>query len=97
MGAGGGCVGLVDDGASAMMNPAGLSRIRQPTVGLGAMGAIERFDDLPDLYWDTNRDGVIDDRDAPLEYDANVDDAVGFHFFAGRNVGGKFGIGAAGC
>ncbi len=93
MGMGGGGIGLVDDGNAARINPAGLGFVDQPTVGLGVTSAFHRFDPIPDLYWDTNRDGVLDDRDAALEFPSAVDDAAGFQVYAGRNIGGKFGIG----
>lgn len=96
MGMGGGGIALVDDGPSAMINPAGLSRMRQPSAGIGLSAAIERFADVPPLWWDTNRDGSIDANDPPLDYDAGVDDAIGAHFFFGRHVGQKFGLGIAG-
>jgi len=93
MGMGGGGVGLVDDGNAARLNPAGLGFVNQPVVGLGISSAFHNLEEVPDLWWDTNRDGVIDDRDAPLDFPVAVDDAAGFHIFAGRNVGGKFGLG----
>lgn len=93
MGAGGGGVAWVEDGSAARMNPAGLHRVRQPVAGVGYALAHERFLPVPPLYWDTNRDGSLDERDAPLEYDPGVDDASGFTLFAGKQVGGKFGIG----
>jgi len=96
MGMGGGGVAYVDDGPSAMINPAGLSRMRQPSAGLGISAAIESFKDVPDLWWDTNRDGSTDANDPPLVYDTGVDDAIGMHFFFGRHIGEKFGIGIAG-
>jgi long-subunit fatty acid transport protein len=95
IGMGGGGVAAVEDGAAALVNPAGLYRIRRPTVAMGISGAFERFDEIPELYWDTNRDGRIDDTDAPLQYSADVDDAVGLHISAGKNVGGKFALGAS--
>lgn len=93
---GGGGVAIVDDGAAALVNPAGLFQIRRPTVSLGLSGAYDHFDAVPDLYWDTNRDGVIDANDPPLHYSAAVDNAVGLHFSAGRNIGGKFALGVNG-
>jgi long-subunit fatty acid transport protein len=93
IGMGGGGVAVVEDGAAALVNPAGLYRIRRPTVAVGVSLVHDNFDPVPALYWDTNRDGTVDDRDPPLAYDAGVADAFGFHFSAGRNIGGKFALG----
>ena len=93
MGSGGGGVAMVENGAAAHLNPAGLGRIRRPTATMGVSTALTRFRTLPDLYWDTNRDGVLDERDEPLAYSPNVRNATGFHITAGRNIGGKFGLG----
>ncbi len=92
-GMGGGGVAVVDDGTSAMLNPAGLSRIRRPTAGVGVQAAFPRFEPVDDVWWDTNRDGVVDDRDPPLQIDANPDDATSLQLHLGRHVGGKFGLG----
>lgn len=93
MGMGGAGIALVDDAAAATMNPAGLSQVRQPHAGLGFSAAWSHFDDVSDLYWDTNRDGVIDSQDPPLQYDTDVDPAYGVHLFLARHLGGKFGLG----
>ena len=53
----------------------------------------ESFAELPSLWWDTNRDGVVDERDTPLDVSSDVDDAAGFNLHVARQVGGKFGIG----
>ncbi|MEZ4319837.1 MAG: hypothetical protein R3F61_20160 [Myxococcota bacterium] len=92
-GAGGGGIALVDDGTAAYLNPAGLFYVRRPHAGIGFGVAKHRFEDVPGLWWDTNRDGTLDARDAPLEVKASPADATGLHIEAGRNVGGKFGIG----
>lgn len=93
MGAGGGGVAIVDDGTAALLNPAGLSRIRRPTAAVGYGAAAFRFAEPPALYWDTNRDGEIDERDPPLQYSASPPPAAGVQLAVGRHVGGKFGIG----
>lgn len=92
-GMGGGGVALVEDGTAAYQNPAGLGRVRQPQAAMGVILAKESLAPLPPLWWDTNRDGVIDERDEPLRVSADVDDAAGFNLHAARQVGGKFGLG----
>lgn len=93
---GGGGVAIVEDGASAHTNPAGLYRIRRPTVSAGIALAMAEFEPVPELWWDTNRDGAVDENDDPLVFSPDVDDALGVHFSAGRNIGGKFAIGLSG-
>lgn len=95
MGAGGGGVAIAGDGAAARLNPAGLNRIERPTIAIGLSSAMHDFYPSPDLWWDTNRDGLIDYKDDPLVYDVNPEPALGLHLHGGRNVGGKFGIGLA--
>lgn len=92
-GAGGGGVAVVEDGSAAFVNPAGLSRVRRPTAAIGYVQGWPRFAPVPALYWDTNRDGLVDDRDTPLQFDANPAPMGGFQVQASRNVGGKFGVG----
>lgn len=92
-GMGGGGVGLVDDGTAALLNPAGLSKVRRPTAGIGFVVGVPRFDAVPPLWWDTNRDGVVDDRDPPLLFDATPPTIRGVQLQASRHVGGKFGLG----
>ena len=86
-------VAKVGDGSSALFNPAGLSQVRQPTAAVGALGAIHRFSQPPPLWWDTNRDGTVDDRDSGLTLDINPDPAVGVEVQMARQMGGKFGLG----
>lgn len=93
---GGGGVAIVGDGAAAHTNPAGLFMIRRPTVTLGFSLATAEFEPVPALWWDTNRDGAVDELDPPLDFQPRVDDAVGLHFSMGRNIGGKFGVGLSG-
>ena len=94
-GAGGGGVAVVEDGTAAYLNPAGLSRIRRPTAGLGIQAAFPKFRPIPPLYWDTNRDGVVDERDPALNYSAQPDNTTAIQLHIGRHIGGKFGLGLA--
>jgi hypothetical protein len=86
-------VALVDDGAAPLFNPAGLARVRQPTAAIGMLGGFHNLKQPPPLWWDTNRDGSVDDRDDPLQLDINPDPAVGFEVQAARQIGKKFGLG----
>jgi hypothetical protein len=93
MGAGGGGVAMVEDGTAAWLNPAGLSRIRTPNLSVGVLAGQDRLREVPDLWWDTNRDGVLDERDPPLDWSVDVDDLAGLQVHLGRQIGGKFGVG----
>lgn len=95
-GMGGGGVAVVDDGTSALVNPAGLSRIRRPAAGIGVQAVFPKFAPVPDLWWDTNRDGTVDERDPPLQYSADPDPITAIQLHVGRHVGGKFGLGLVG-
>lgn len=86
-------VALVDDGAAPLFNPAGLARVRQPTAAVGILGGFHSLDQPPPLWWDTNRDGSVDERDELLEMNINPDPAVGFEVQMARQIGGKFGLG----
>ncbi|MCB9688886.1 MAG: outer membrane protein transport protein [Alphaproteobacteria bacterium] len=92
-GAGGGGVAVVEDGTAALLNPAGLSRVRRPTASVGYLYGWPRFEATPELWWDTNRDGLVDENDPPLAFDANPPQMGGVQASASRNVGGKFGVG----
>jgi len=90
---GGGGVAHVDDGAATTLNPAGLSQIRRPSFKIGALWAHQTFAAPPPLWWDTNRDGVVDEGDPNLQLGDGVDDVSGFQLSVGRQVGSRFGIG----
>lgn len=94
MGAGGGGVAMVQDGTAAWLNPAGLGRIRRPNAKIGFVAGFDNFKPVPDLYWDTNRDGSLDHRDDPLPWDVGVEPIRGLQLSVGRQIGGKFGLGA---
>ncbi len=67
MGRAQGGVAYTEDAGAVFLNPAGLANMSQPSAVLG--GGLIRldFDDLPPVYWDTNRDGRIDEYDTPLD------------------------------
>lgn len=92
-GMGGGGVAVVDDGTASMLNPAGLARIRRPLAGIAVQSAHPNFAEVPELWWDTNRDGVVDENDPPLQYSADPRSVTSLQIHLGRHVGGKFGLG----
>ncbi len=92
-GAGAAGVAVVEDGAAAALNPAGLARIRRPTAGIGFTLVDPTVRPIPPLWWDTNRDGLTDENDEPLNWDAGFDSVLGVQVQAARPLGGKFGLG----
>ena len=94
MGRGNGGISLSGDAGSALLNPAALAGHEKSQVLVGY--ALVRFDfeEVPPLYWDTNRDGIIDDTDAPLEL-GSVDKGDGLMLGIRRPIGQRFGFGAS--
>jgi hypothetical protein len=94
MGSGGGGVAMVEDGTASWLNPGGLGRIRRPTASIGFVGSFTQLRASPDLWWDTNRDGVLDGRDPPLPWSTSFEPIQALQLSVGRQIGGKFGFGA---
>jgi len=93
MGRAGGGV-AVDDGAeNVLLNPAALAGRVVPELSLGFLGAEMQFSDLPPLTWDTNRNGLLDEGDAPLELDARYDPVQAVIIGATRPIGPTIGVG----
>jgi hypothetical protein len=95
-GRGAGGLGLADDVTDVFLNPAGLARLDGHKVAAGFTFYRMGFDEIPDLAWDTNRDGLIDEHDSPLELSTNYGRADGFSFGLGRSIGDRFGLAIAG-
>jgi hypothetical protein len=96
MGRGSGGMGLVDSPAGVFLNPAGLVRLGGPQVQVGYGLYRMTFDPIPEIAWDTNQDGLLDDHDVPLSVGTGYGRADGFSFGLGRTLGDRFGIGLAG-
>lgn len=95
MGRGGGGVAHVGDGAAAMMNPSGLWRVRRPEVSLGFSAGLPELQAPPPVWWDTNQDGVVDERDPPLQLDGQVEPMWGLHASLARHIGSRVGFGVS--
>ena len=93
MGRGGGGMALADGPEAAFLNPAGLAALRAPRFELGA--ALLRTDlrPVPALWWDTNRDGLLDVADDPLRVEVNARPADFVRLGIARPVGRRFGMG----
>jgi hypothetical protein len=77
-------------------NPASLVAMSglQASVGYGFYRS--EFDPWPELYWDTNVDGRIDDTDVGLDVQPDVSRDDGLSFAIGRPIGERFGLAVAG-
>lgn len=96
MGRGGGGVARVDDSTGVFVNPAGLARMESADLTVGYHLMRMRFAELPEVRWDTNRDGWLDEADAPLQPDTSYGNADGVQISIGRPIGRRLGIGIAG-
>ncbi|MDP2311601.1 MAG: hypothetical protein Q8P41_01750 [Pseudomonadota bacterium] len=93
MGRAGGGV-AVDDGAeNVLLNPAALAGRAYPELSVGFLGADMAFSELPPLTWDTNRDGLLDEGDAPLDLAARYDPVQAVIIGATRPIGPTIAVG----
>ncbi|NOY26785.1 MAG: hypothetical protein GXP62_13010 [Oligoflexia bacterium] len=92
IGRGGGGVALVDGAQGVFRNPAGLADMPGAQAVLGAQLVRGRFDQVPDVWWDTNRDGLVTDADSPLQVNVQPDPADAIWLALGRPIGSRFGI-----
>ena len=77
MGRGSGGVALQGDAEGIFINPAGLTGLSRGTMLIGYSALRAQLYELPDVFWDTNQDGVIDETDPHLSLDSNYGDADG--------------------
>ena len=96
MGRGGGGVALATGGEDVFLNPAALAAMPVQEASLGFHLLRSDFPDVPSVWWDTNRDGLVDDSDPPLELSADTEAADAIAFMVGRPVGDRFGLSLAG-
>lgn len=93
MGRAGGGV-AVDDGAeNVLLNPAALAGRAYPEVSIGLLGAQMQFSQQPGLWWDTNRDGRIDETDPALTLPDSYDPVQAVILGATRPIGTTFSMG----
>ena len=93
MGRAGEGVALSDGTESILSNPASLPGMKHPELSVGFLIADMHFTDIPDLWWDTNRDGRLDETDPPLEADPVYDQVHGILIGATRPFGKRFAMG----
>jgi long-subunit fatty acid transport protein len=95
MGRGGGGVALSEGAESILQNPAALAGQRYPQASLGFVGVDTQFTPIAPVWWDTNRDGLVDDQDDPLDVGPSIDPVHGFMLGVTRPIGTmmSFGLG----
>lgn len=92
MGRGLGGIALSDDVAGVFVNPAGLRELQQGTALLGYSLLRHDLPDMPSVRWDTNRDGLVDERDEPLSVNADYGRWDGLQLGLGRPLGNRIGL-----
>ncbi len=88
----GGGVALVDGAQTAFLNPALLQDMESTQLMVGAFLLRGSMRPMPGVWWDTNRDGLIDDSDPPLSVEVDPDPADAISIALGRPIGGRFGL-----
>lgn len=78
LGRAGGGMAIPENIDSIVANPAALAGMPAGEVGLGVLFADSAFLPTPDLYWDTNVDGRIDDTDPALQASPDYEPVRGF-------------------
>jgi len=92
IGRGQGGVSVADGGMTVFRNPALLQSLEwaEASAGFGMYRA--SLAASPQVYWDTNQDGVLNAEDPPLSVTADSPDADGLSIAMARNVGDKIGL-----
>lgn len=96
MGRGGGGIARVHDSTGVFTNPAGLARMEHADLSVSYNVLRMRFSELPEVRWDTNRDGWLDETDGPLQPSSDYGNSDGVMISIGRPIGRRLGIGIAG-
>jgi long-subunit fatty acid transport protein len=94
MGRAGGGVALSEGAESILQNPAALAGQPFPQASFGFVSVDTEFLPIPPVWWDTNRDGTVDERDAPLDVGPDYDPVQGLMVGVTRPIGRHFSFGA---
>ncbi len=89
----GGGMALPEGSQTVFLNPALLQDASAAQLVVGAGLQRGRMAAVPGVWWDTNRDGLIDTSDPPLQVDVDPDPADAVWVAVGRPIGGRFGFG----
>ncbi len=92
IGRGQGGLAVPDGGQTVFRNPALLQDLDWAEASLGFGLYRAKVPDSPNVYWDTNRDGMIDRTDDPLSVPSQTPDADGMTVSMARNIGERVGV-----
>lgn len=92
MGRAGGGLTLSDGAQSVFLNPALLTQMESSQLVVGFTLLRGNMAEAPPVWWDTNRDGVVDDQDSPLQVSVDPDPADALQLALGRPIGKRFGV-----
>ena len=93
MGRAGAGMALAEGTDSVLSNPAAMPGILHPELSIGFVMADAKFEPYGDLWWDTNRDGTIDESDPALDAGPEYDAVHGVMIGATRPLGKRAAIG----
>lgn len=88
----GGGVALPDGAQTVFLNPAMLPDLDGSQLSVGFALLRGQMRPMPAVWWDTNRDGQIDDLDPALEVQVDPDPADAVSVALGRSIGSRFGL-----
>ncbi len=92
IGRGHGGVAIPDGGMTTFRNPALLQSLEWAEASIGYGWYRAKLPPTPDVYWDTNRDGTLDDSDTPLSLLSQAPNADGMTLSMARNIGDRVGV-----
>ncbi len=93
MGRAGGGTAIADGPESVLSNPASLPGLDAPELSLGIVYGDTAFRQFPDLYWDTNQDGLINSNDSLLDMGPNYNATMGVMVGAAVPLGKRVAVG----
>ncbi len=94
IGMGGGGVAYPRDSGAIFLNPASifsLSGEHRLLVGFALVRS--HFQSFPDLWWDTNQDGLLNEDDTPLQWQPDYESGDGVHAATVQKIGGRLALG----
>lgn len=87
---------VLPDGADAVLaNPAALPGLDHAELSVGFLHAGGELFDLPEVWWDTNQDGVLDELDTPLDVGPTFDPVTGAFLGLAVPIGDRGAVGVA--
>ncbi len=93
IGRGQGGISVADGGMTVFRNPALLQDLEWAEAVIGYGLYRSDFPEGPNVYWDTNRDGLLNSSDDPLRVKSQSSSSDSVTLSMSRNVGSKVGLG----